>query len=297
MSCKLRMVGIIGAGPAGISAAVQLGRWAIPLVIYDGQTPGGLIRNAWRVENIPVLPPSSGQKVRQALVSALKRSGADVRPCAVKGVDFDSQLDRFILFGGWGQAFCHTLIVASGTEPLPWSLQEKLATECQQKIYREVADIKPAGKTWLIIGSGDAAFDYALSVADGRGSPILACRGRPLKASLRLQNEVKRRAIKLLHHATVRGVQGCGSGRLRVQIEQGDLEIILEVDGLLVAIGRQPTMPPMTSRLAAREAYLRQQRRLWTVGDACGRPWRYAANAMGEGLTAATMIADTWQEE
>ncbi len=49
-------VGIIGAGPAGVSAAMQLKRYKINSVIFEKRKIGGLIENAHRVENTMLFP-------------------------------------------------------------------------------------------------------------------------------------------------------------------------------------------------------------------------------------------------
>ncbi|MCK4410221.1 MAG: NAD(P)-binding protein, partial [Candidatus Eisenbacteria sp.] len=51
-----RDAGIIGAGPAGIAAAVQLARHGVAAVVFEGGPTGGLLRTAWRVENFPGFP-------------------------------------------------------------------------------------------------------------------------------------------------------------------------------------------------------------------------------------------------
>lgn len=55
-----RTVGIIGAGPSGITAGIQLTRYGISVVLIEGRCPGGLLRNANWVENYEAV--SKGQK-------------------------------------------------------------------------------------------------------------------------------------------------------------------------------------------------------------------------------------------
>ncbi|MFC1726893.1 FAD-dependent oxidoreductase, partial [candidate division KSB1 bacterium] len=47
---------IIGAGPAGIAAAIQLRRYNIEPVVFEKNEIGGLLRNAGRIENYPGFP-------------------------------------------------------------------------------------------------------------------------------------------------------------------------------------------------------------------------------------------------
>ncbi|MCK4538908.1 MAG: NAD(P)-binding domain-containing protein, partial [Candidatus Krumholzibacteria bacterium] len=47
---------IIGAGPAGIAAAIYLKRAGVDFVLLESGEPGGLLRNAFLVENYPGFP-------------------------------------------------------------------------------------------------------------------------------------------------------------------------------------------------------------------------------------------------
>ncbi len=49
-------VAIIGAGPAGIAAAIQLKRQSVPFTIFEQNEVGGLLRNANWIENYPGFP-------------------------------------------------------------------------------------------------------------------------------------------------------------------------------------------------------------------------------------------------
>ena len=52
-----KKVAIVGAGPAGVTAAVQLRRYGISPLLFDKKgDAGGLIENAYTIENYPLLP-------------------------------------------------------------------------------------------------------------------------------------------------------------------------------------------------------------------------------------------------
>ena len=53
---KVEGVTIIGAGPAGIAAAIQLKRYGITPLLLEKNMLGGLLRNANLVENYPGFP-------------------------------------------------------------------------------------------------------------------------------------------------------------------------------------------------------------------------------------------------
>ena len=56
---KVEPVMIIGAGPAGLATAIQLKRYGIDPLLFEGAEVGGLLRNANLVENYPDSPRAS----------------------------------------------------------------------------------------------------------------------------------------------------------------------------------------------------------------------------------------------
>ena len=51
---------IVGAGPAGIACAVQLRRYGLDPLLLEKDQPGGLLKNAWRIDNYPGYPEGIG---------------------------------------------------------------------------------------------------------------------------------------------------------------------------------------------------------------------------------------------
>jgi thioredoxin reductase len=67
-------VAVVGAGPAGCAAAVQCRRFGLRVVLFDAHgEAGGLIANAFRVENHPGISPCAGTSVARSLQDHLAR--------------------------------------------------------------------------------------------------------------------------------------------------------------------------------------------------------------------------------
>jgi thioredoxin reductase (NADPH) len=112
---------IIGAGPAGMTSAIQLKRYGIPFVLLEKEQVGGLLWSANLVENYPGFPAGvSGPRLVSLIGKQMKRIGVDVT--------YDSVLQLYRDEKG----FCvktlratyrpHFVIVASGTKPNPFPL-------------------------------------------------------------------------------------------------------------------------------------------------------------------------------
>ncbi len=67
---------IIGAGPAGMTAAIQLKRYGIPFVLLEKERVGGLLWNANLVENYPGFPAGvSGPRLVGLIEKQMERIG------------------------------------------------------------------------------------------------------------------------------------------------------------------------------------------------------------------------------
>lgn len=292
MRAKDIAVGIIGAGPAGISAAVQLCRSDFPVRLFEGGTPGGLIRNAWRVENLSVCPAAPGSMVADRLAASLEQSGAELVRSRVLRVEYEEERDVFVVQCTRGEYRFHTLLVASGTRPGPWPLQDEAEAVVKGYLHRQVAGLDSRGGVWGVVGSGDAAFDYALSLNERGASVVLLVRGEQVRALPRLQREVFSRRDGIRFRTRTSCVEaGLGTEKpLRLKIQTDQKPETLDLDGLVGAIGRVPSVEFLSGAILRDSAQLRRAGRLFSIGDVNGGRFRQVGIALGEGLQAAMRV-------
>jgi len=142
----------------------------------------------------------------------------------------------------------------------------------------------------VIVGAGDAAFDYALNLTKNRNSVTILNRGRDVKCLGLLWERAKvDSAIEYRAETPVSAVEVdetgntiSGAGRLRVQTEAGEF---IEADYLLFAIGRVPQTDFLSAELVNQNV-----KGLYFVGDVRNGLYRQAAIAAGDGLRAAMDI-------
>ena len=266
----MALVGIIGAGIGGIATAVQLARYGIESVIFEKERIGGLIRNAYSVENTMFFPDGiKGEKVVEILEGYVRKYGLkilyeEVKEVRKAGGHFEVETDNGTHSFGY-------LVVATGTRPrkLPFDGVVYHVAEVPRRHYGRV----------LIIGGGDVAFDYALTMSETSDEVIILMRSEP-KALPYLRGLVKTREnIKILR-GTVSSLRRWGE-KFLVETSVGTLE----VDLVLGAIGRVPNIELVQGI---------EDGNLFLVGDVKNGIYRQTALAIADGIRTAMTI---WRRE
>jgi len=282
-------VAVIGAGPAGIAAAIQLKRQGIAFRIWERDKIGGLIWNAHLVENYPGFPRGiSGPELAKLFKKQLDRLGVRVEFHGVLELDYSRGLFSIhTLTGIMSSRFC---VVATGTEPRPLP-RTLVAQDAQDRIFYEIAPLAGAsGKRIAVIGAGDVAFDYALSLSR-RNKVVILNRGRETKCLSLLRARVKNHPqITYRPNSRVENIRRTRTGlRLGCTNRQGKHG--LEVSYLVAAIGREPRLDFLGPALRRSRPALQASGRLYLVGDVSHSSCRQTAMAVGDGIRAALNIA------
>ena len=283
---------IIGAGPAGIAAAVQLRRGGIEFLIVEKGRVGGLLNEANWVENFPGVP---GGKPGLILAARLKRqlAAAGIRCHKARATQLAFHDGRFELRTQQEIFTAGRVILACGTMPLPPAppLDE---ARLRGRLFTSVLPLlKARQETIAVIGGGDAAFDYALSLADRNAVHILVRSTRP--RALPLLVERCRRHPGIIIHENCRlthAVLGKGDAGALLLTKEADDGRVGEIScqRVLSAIGRVPALDFLDSGLRQALAGLLAQKTLFLVGDAGNGRFRQAAIAAADGLRAAMEI-------
>jgi len=283
---------IIGAGPAGMTAAIQLKRYSIPFVLLEKERAGGLLWNANLVENYPGFPAGvSGPKLVGLIEKQMERIGVEITFEEVLRVANISNKNSFIITTKSKTHHATHLIVASGTQPKP--LPFSIPTNAQDRVFSDIYHLlHTREKRIIIVGAGDAAFDYALNLVKRGNFVTILNRGGDVKclkllwdralaeASIDYRAETPVRKVVLNETPLERG--GEPAGKLEVQTEAGES---LEADYLLFAIGRVPQTDFLPDDLVQKKV-----EGLYFVGDVKNGLYRQAAIAAGDGLRAAMDI-------
>jgi len=281
-------VAIIGAGPAGLSAAVQLKRYNTDILLFEKNLVGGLLRNANLVENYPGFGDgSSGIELVEQFSRHLDKTGLKVNYEEVKEIDYSK--DKFFVKTNNKNTACKIVVIATGTKPqkIPGL---KITEEICKLIFYEIYPIlKVQNKNIAIIGAGDAAFDYALNLARFNKVTILNRGNETSCLSLLWERAIKNENIFYNKNTAVTSIKQ-DNGELAISYCDGKGEHVMIFSYLVVAIGRNPNLDLISTNLRKNLGKLQKSKSLFIIGDAKNDIYRQTAIATGDGIKAAMEI-------
>ena len=285
---------IIGAGPAGLAAALQLRRRGVDFRLFERQRVGGLLNNANWVENYPGFPGGiSGEALVERFHQQVTELGVKITYEEVFSLDYAA--GQFQVETAQGICQAPVTIIASGTLGStpdgiipPPGLRERVLTE--------ILPIKgETGQRVAIIGAGDLAFDYALNL--GRSNTVLVLNRSQERKCLPLLWERAGRlpGIHYREQTQLAGIQAGEAGGMSLLITSPGGSQSITCDYLVYAIGRQPNTSYISPHLLEMADDLERSGALYRIGDVKRGIYRQAAIAVGDGILAAMQIIQNWE--
>jgi thioredoxin reductase len=218
-------IGIVGAGPSGVAAGIFLKRYGYEVELFEREEIGGLIKNAYKVVNIPYLQPMSGEEIVEIIKRRVKEFALSVNYTEiveVNGTTIKDVMGRTYHFD--------KVLVATGTRPkrLP-------ALEVDERVVYEFLSIPPKTKSLAVYGGGDIAFDGALkALTRGIKEVSIFVRSNNIRAVPELYSEAVEKGIKIMLNEPIICVNPTES--LKIITTKREYSF----DALLLAIGREP---------------------------------------------------------
>ncbi len=237
---------IIGAGPAGYTAAIYTGRANLSPVLYEGLQPGGQLTITTEVENFPGYPEGvDGTQLMDDLRRQAERFGADIRNGIATAADL-SQRPYRITIDEEKIIETETIIIATGATAKYLGLadEQKYAgmgvsacATCDGFFYRK--------KTVAVVGGGDTACEEAIYLAGLAKQVYLVVRKPFLRASKIMQERVMNHpGIQVLFEHNAVGLYGEngveGMHVVKRKGESDETRYDIPIDGFFLAIGHKP---------------------------------------------------------
>ena len=286
---KVKDVAIIGAGPAGVACALQFRKFGIYPLLIEKNRVGGLLLNANSIDNHPGFPYGiSGIKLSDLFAKQLKNNMIEVLNHKVTEVSHNGKYFHIKL--PESEIFASYLVIASGTKPMSDDLYRE--HELSGRIFYEYYPMRKfENNDIVIVGAGDAAFDYALSLSAKNKVTILN-RTDVLKCNEDLKSQVFfNSTINYTPHSVIEKIT-YENDKLLLTCMFAEKQEQIKADFLLVAIGRVPETGFMDNALKDRSDSLVEEGRLFFIGDVKNGKYRQTAISAGDGVRAAMEIYD-----
>lgn len=267
---------VLGAGPAGLSAAFYLARAGFKTVVVEPGPPGGKCAGLGLVTNHPAFPAGIlGGELAARFTAAARSQGAEfvagtARSVAAAGGRLCVTLADSVLPA-------RAVVAATGAEFLPLGLpfEERFRGRgLEHAAFAEAGRWR--GRSVAVVGGGEAAAHQALRLAEAGAEVRLYVRGKRLRAVAPLCRALSRqRRVALRTGVSVTGL--FGGERLRaVGLSEAGGSRREAVDALFVLVGQKPRLPSLPRGAAG----------LFIAGDAAGLP-RQVVVAAGSGVEQA----------
>ena len=155
---------VVGAGPAGLTAAMYAARAGKRVLVLEGDAPGGQINFSPLVENYPGVPSVPGIKLAEDLLRQAEDLGVELEYETV--TDFQTRVPGFQVITDCAVRECRALILATGVRHRALGLPGEEELVGQGISYCAVCDgpFYP-GRPVAVVGGGDTALQDALFLA------------------------------------------------------------------------------------------------------------------------------------
>lgn len=292
---------IVGAGPAGLTAALYAGRSMLRTVVLEAGVPGGELLRTETIEDYPGFEHIEGWDLAQRFENHARKFGAEFRTGGrVTGVrkgddglfDVDTEEgDRFR---------APTVIVTAGGTPVLLNVPGEIEYAGKGVSYCAICDgAFFKGHTIAVAGGGDAAVEESDFLTRYAEKVYLIHRRDELRASGILQQRLLANPkIEVIWDTVVTAVEGDAKGlvhALRLRNLKTGAERSLAATGLFVFIGFRPNTSIVEAHVDHDElGYLRTDANMQTslgglfaAGDVRAQLTRQVTTAAGDGTTAA----------
>ena len=301
MSTKERIkkdVVIIGAGMAGLTAALYAGRMNLSILALESAIVGGQIANATGIENYPGMPNVSGKELIEAVLSQAENFGAVIDEFDVIQKVSLKENPKLIETESYVYE-AETVIIASGMErrKLPLTEEAKFAGKgvhycelCDGHLYQD--------KVIAVMGGGNAAVDAANFLTKYAKKLYLIHRSELRADEISVEKLKENPKAEILLQTEIKSLKG-ESKLESVEIydkTSGETKE-LQVDGIFVNIGVSPNTALFKDeielaedgRIIAGEDCRTAIEGVFAAGDVRKKEVRQLTTAAADGTTAAIL--------
>jgi thioredoxin reductase (NADPH) len=294
---------IIGAGSAGMSAAIYAGRARLATLVLERDRPGGQIKITSEVENYPGIPQVSGEELSQTMRAQAEGFGVTFAQAVVERVEFSGAIKRVCTVDGCYEALA--VVVATGAEPRSLGFKGEEEYRGRGIGYCATCDGEFfSGMDVFVVGGGFAAAEESLFLTRFARKVTLVMRGDKLSVPRHIAEKVAANPkVELRPHTELVEVGGDDLPRFAVFRDNRDgstwrydAASADESFGVFVFVGYLPQSAEYADALRLDEhGYIVTDEQMRTTvdgvyaaGDVRPKELRQLVTAVADGAIAAT---------
>lgn len=291
---------ILGAGPAGLSAAIYAARANDSPLLITGQDIGGQVATTNLVENYPGLTQGiAGPELAQVMQDQAQKFGARIEYDSILKVNLSER--PFRLTGDLRDYLAQALIIATGASATKLGVPGERELTGRGVSYCATCDgYFFQGKEIVVVGGGDSALEEALFLTKFASRVTVVHRRDSLRASAVLQKRAREnQKVQFVWNTVVTEVLGTSrvEGLQLKDLDNGE-ERIFSASGAFIYIGHQPNTALFRGQLEMDErGYLVTDKWLHTniegvfaAGEVTDPHFRQVITSAGMGAAAAIQV-------
>lgn len=287
---------IVGAGTAGLSAAIYGVRAGKSVLVLEGAAYGGQIINTPEIENYPGIKKISGFEFATNLYNQAKDLGAEIR--FEKVLSVQEKNGHKIVVTKDKEYEAKAVILATGAKNRNLGIEKEqelvgkgvsYCATCDGMFYR--------GKVVAVNGGGNTAVEDATFLSEYVEKVYVIHRRDSFRADkAEVDRLVAKKNVELVLNSTIKALESDASGLTGILVVDKDgKERRIQVDGLFVAIGQAPDNEAFRNEvdldskgyISAGEDCSTKTAGIFTAGDCRTKAVRQLATAASDGAVAA----------
>lgn len=294
---------IVGAGPAGITAAIYAKRYGMTLEIFEKSIPGGNVVNAYEIENYPGFSKIHGFELALNMQNQLKNLGVDI---TFRNITYINKEDdgTFLVKASNGQEYYSKFVVlALGSKPRTLGIYNEnkflgrgvsYCATCDGSFYKD--------KDIIVVGGGNSAITEALYLATLAKKVTIVARNDVKASKAELDKLLARGNVVIKKHTSITTLLEDNNNLVGVKLlnSESNEEYEEKVDGIFVYIGSTaPTTFLEKLGIVEDNSYINVDDNfetkipgLFAVGDSINKRLRQIVTAQSDAANAIESIKE-----
>ena len=293
---------IVGAGPAGLTAAIYASRANLETLMIEASVSGGKLYKTHQIENYPGVETVEGSVLAEQLVKHSQEFGAELRSGEVAKIEDINGVKKVSLVDG-AEIYAKAVIIATGTKErllkVPGALEHigngvSYCAVCDGFFYRN--------KPLVVIGAGNSGMEESLFLADTVSHiTIIEMAKEPLAEATIVDAVNANPKIDVIYGHTVDALKFDENDHLvsvLIKDVETDEKRFIECNGVFPYMGADPATNFVDPTILDERGYIKVNpdmstaiKGIYGAGDCVTKGLRQVITACNDGAIAANSVA------